>query len=696
MIQLSPRQIHLDFHTSEHITGIAAEFDPAEFARTFKEASVSSVTVFARCHHGWLYYPSRKFPERVHPNLEHRNLLVEQVRALHNEGIRAPIYITVQWDYFTANMHPEWLIRKADGSHEGSSFSQPGFYQSLCVNTGYFTFLKEHTEEICKLMGKELDGLFFDIVGIRPCYCACCRLEMKRNGIDINDERAVRAFAKNVLTRFKNDMSMIVRKHNADCTIFYNAGHVGPCTKDSADTYTHFELESLPGDSWGYLHFPVTARYARTLGKDCMGMTGKFHTGWGDFHSLKNLAALEFECFRMLSYGFACSIGDQLEPYGRLNAATYRLIGKVYSQFEKYEEWARPSKPVVEAALLTYEDLITEHHIPEDIMGAAQLLEELSIQFDIVDVDAELNAYRLIILPDGFKVTEAFQKRLDAYVKKGGKVLACCDGGLNTDENKKAPCFPSCFGIEYIGKTEKYPTFIEIPSSAIVSAPGSATSPTPAIDAPVEEIAVGLEPGNEYVVYLRGNTVRPKSGKNGATPLLNANEPYFSREGELFCSHRYTPSSKKSAYPAILHNKSGSESDVIYFTHPIFTQYRHNAPLWCKQLIKNAINMLLPRRIITHNGPSTVSLSVLHQPEKNRVAVHILTYIPVRKCMDIDIVEERTCANDLHVYLNLPDHIGKRISKARLAPEGEALAFRNNEIIIPAVNGYAVVEVEVE
>ena len=74
-----------------------------------------------------------------------------------------------------------------------------------------------------------------------------------------------------------------MRKQNPDCTIFYNAGHVGPCTRASRDAYTHFELESLPSGEWGYLHFPVTARYARTLGLDCMGMTGKFHTEWGDF-----------------------------------------------------------------------------------------------------------------------------------------------------------------------------------------------------------------------------------------------------------------------------------------------------------------------------------------------------------------------------------------------------------------------------
>ena len=169
MQMLSPRQVHLDFHTSEWIEGVGAQFDAETFARMAKEAAVSSMTVFARCHHGWLYYDSWRFPERVHPHLANRNLLVEQVRALHAQGIKAPVYITVQWDYYTANRHPEWLIRKPDGAHEGGPFSEPGFYQSLCVNTGYWKFLQEQTLEVMELLGDELDGLFFDIVGIRPC-----------------------------------------------------------------------------------------------------------------------------------------------------------------------------------------------------------------------------------------------------------------------------------------------------------------------------------------------------------------------------------------------------------------------------------------------------------------------------------------------------------------------------------------------
>lgn len=652
MTQLSPRQVHLDFHTSENIPGIGTEFEPAAFAEMVKEAAISSMTVFARGHHGWLYYPSKRFPELVHPHLERPNLLIEQVRALHEVGVRAPIYITVQWDYHSAVTHPEWLIRKLDGAHEGDSFTQPGFYQSLCVNTGYYDFLAAQTTEICEMYGDELDGLFFDIVGIRPCWCSSCRAEMKKLGIDLTDEEAVQDFAKSVMDRFKANMTALVRSYNKDCTIFYNAGHVGPCTKNSQEAYSHFELESLPSGSWGYLHFPVTARYARTLGLDCLGMTGKFHTEWGDFHSLKNQAALEFECFRMLSYGFASSIGDQLEPNGSLNPATYRLIGNVYRQFEEREAWARPSTPLTEAAVVTSEKASSEFDIPESAMGATQLLEELALQFNIIDKDMPFDGYKLIILTDDLIVTSEFQDRLDTYVKNGGKVLACARGGLS-NENR----YPSCFGTNYLGKTAKYPDFV----------------------IPMEELADGLEEGNEYAIYQQGESIEPISSE----VILEARAPYFKREKDYFCSHRYTPSAKGEKYPAAVQN-----GNVILFAHPIFNQYRDNAPYWCKKLIANAISRLLPKQLVKHTGPSTLTVSLLHQPEHRRVCAHILSYIPVRKSATIDIIEERTKVNNVELILDIPYDV----KKARMVPEDIELEVKEGKVLIPEINGYGIIE----
>jgi len=654
---LPTRQIHLDFHTSQFIPGIGSRFDAQDFIKTFKDAYVNSVTVFARCHHGYMYYQSEAFPEIVHPHLECKNLVFEQIDALHSAGIRAPVYTTIQWDRYSAEKHPEWLIRGRRGEHEGGSFTQPGFYQSLCVNTGYKDFLDAHMREFLTLLGDRTDGFFFDITGIRPCFCSVCIPAMRERGIDLDDDFEVRRFAKESIDRFKSNMTALVHEYKPDASIFYNAGHVGPCTVAGAKSYTHFELESLPSGGWGYLHFPVSARYARKLGKDCMGMTGKFHTSWGDFHSLKNLAALEFECFRMISYGFAVSVGDQLEPFGKLNPASYKLIGNVFKHVEQCEQWVRPAVSIVEAALVTTENKLFEHKMPESILGAAQMLEEIALQFDLIDPDMDFSHYKLLILPDDFIADCDFQQRLNAFTAAGGAVIACFKGGSN-----EAGEYPSCFGAVSDGENSDYPDFI--------FANGS--------------LAKGLEPENEYAIYMQGLRLSTDSPK--ASIELEAFAPYFPRKGDRFCSHSYTPSAKDKKYPAAIRN-----GNVILFAHPLFEQYRSNAPRWCKQIIDNAVSDLLPDRIIRHNGPSTMSVNVMDQPDHNRATLHLLSYIPVRKSAHIDIIEERTILRDVCVEFNIP---GKQVKSARIVPENITIALDGNSVTVPEVNGYTIVELK--
>jgi len=655
---LPARQIHLDFHTSGFIPNVAENFDAESFVRTFKEASVNSVTVFARCHHGYLYYQSKANPERIHPHLQQKNLMLDQIDALHAAGIRAPVYTAIQWDRYTAENNPDWLVRKPNGEHEGGPFTEPGFYQSLCVNTGYWRFIETHVRELCTLLKGRMDGFFFDIANIRPCLCYKCLPMMREKGLDVNDDIAIRKFTKERVTTFKQRLSALVREYSDDCTIFYNAGHIGPCTKTSANSYSHFELESLPAGHWGYLHFPITARYARTLGKECIGQTGKFHTDWGDFHSIKNQAALEFEIFQMLSYGFAVSIGDQLEPNGVINPVTYKLIKSVYSRVAQYEEWTRPSIAVTEAAVITSESILHEAKIPDSMMGLTQMLEELALQFDILDTDTrDLSKYKLVILLDDLVINTGLQKSLDAYVTAGGAILACYKGGSNP-----AGEYPTCFGTVSHGENENHPDFI------IARGP----------------IAANLEQESEYVMYKPGLKIAASIPETKT--ILEARAPYFPRKGEYFCSHKYTPSGKGESYPAVLQN-----GNVILFGHPIFEQYRHNAPKWCKTLIDNTLSILLPNRLVRHSGPSTMKVHLMQQPEKGRIIAHLLSYIPVRKSATIDIIEERTTLR--HVRLEFC--LGKDIKSAKIVPDGTPLKLEGNAIVVPKVDGYTIVELSV-
>ena len=110
------RQVHLDFHTSPYITDVASQFNAKTFAKMLKDAHVNSVTCFARDHHGYLWYPSKRHPKLVHPHAKINDLLIQQIDACHALDIKVPIYTTVQWDEYCEINHPEWLCREPEGN----------------------------------------------------------------------------------------------------------------------------------------------------------------------------------------------------------------------------------------------------------------------------------------------------------------------------------------------------------------------------------------------------------------------------------------------------------------------------------------------------------------------------------------------------------------------------------------------------
>lgn len=678
--ELRFRQVHLDFHTSPDIHEIGDEFDMEEFASTLKTARVNSITCFARCHHGMLYYDSKRFPGLVHPNLKNRSLLEEQVEACHRQGIRVPIYTTVMWDEHMANEHPEWLALDDKGNViTWNSLYEPGFYRFLCLNSPYRSFLKEHVGELLEMF-QPADGLFFDILFLTDCSCKYCRQKMKTKGYDPIKKEQRLQFAAETLDEFMLDMTSFIRKYNADCSIFYNSSHMGPTVQTRINAYSHFELESLPSGGWGYMHFPVTARFARNQGLDCVGLTGKFHTEWGDFHSFKNKAALEYECFRMLALNSKCMIGDQLEPKGRLSKPVYELIGSVYSSIEKKEPWCTHAKAVTDIGVLTPEEFCTSEDtgLPASILGATAMLAESGHQFDIIDSKSDFSRYKVLILPDHISVSGELARKFEKYIEAGGAMIASFESGLNIDKKE--------FAVKELGVTVKAnitrDTYGEPVKGKVFPRAAYADYILPKGD-----IARGL-PQTEHVMYIKGLEVEALCGSE---VLAEAVLPYFDRTYEHFCSHRQAPSSGKAGYAGIV--RTGR---VIYFAHPIFTQYRENAPRWCKQLLLNALEMLLPEPVLRHNGPSTLEVTINEQKKENRWVVHTLHYIPQRRCVDIDIIEDVIPLYNIKLSVRVPGSV----SAVSLVPERNPLAFERNgdriEFIVPEIKGHRMIELQLE
>src|SRR5579875_2113609 len=166
-IRQRSRQVHLDFHTSPLIPDVAADFDPDTFAQSFVDAHVNSVTIFAKCHHGMCYYPTRTGTR--HPTLQRHDLLGDMIEALHRRNIRAHIYTTVAWEEDVSDRFPSWRQMKRDGrfarlefAHDNKTPNPGGWRFNNFLHPDYQDYIEAHVREL--LENYPIDGLFFDIL----------------------------------------------------------------------------------------------------------------------------------------------------------------------------------------------------------------------------------------------------------------------------------------------------------------------------------------------------------------------------------------------------------------------------------------------------------------------------------------------------------------------------------------------------
>jgi len=662
MLDLPFRQVHLDFHTSPHIPEVGVDFDPDEFARTLQEAHVNSVTVFARCHHGYSYYPTKV--GTPHPHLE-RDLLGEMIEAGHRAGLRVPIYTTVVWDELTWATRPEWRHLLPDGrigGHAGTPL-RPG-WKNLCMNTAYADYVIDHIEEVMDWY--DVDGWFIDIVRYLtgPCVCAVCLNQMQVEGVDPTDPARLNAFAQAAERRFMERTSSAIRARDPSASIFYNARlnmdwDPERGNRPEVDYFTHFELESLPGGFWGYDHFPLSARYYQTFGLDLLAMTGRFHTMWGDFGGLRNRAALSFESFQALAHGAVISIGDQLHPRGRLDPAVYARIGEVYAEVERREAWCADTQPLPDIGVVIATTGTSSHEgeFNESDRGALHVLEQGKHQFQFLDASCDLSAFDLVILPDEVPMDAVLAEKLRRYLDGGGHLLVTGRSGL--DEDTGDFVLADRMGVHYAGPAPFAPDYLVLEP----------------------ELADGVE-AMHHSCEQPGTQIRVEPG---AQVLARSGAPYFNRTWDHFCSHQYTPMAGVTDDPVIVQDGS-----VIYCARPLFREYALTARRVHKQVLANCIQRLLPRpRVVAPELPSTAIVTVRRQGAD--LIVHLLHYVHQRRGKSLDVIEDVLPLCDAKLSVRA----ARAPTGAHLVPEEGPLEWTWEDdyvhLTVPRVDGYQII-----
>lgn len=627
------RQVHLDFHTSEHIEDIGKKFDKKQFQTALKKGHINSITLFSKCHHGWAYHPSKA--NEIHPHLDF-DLLGAQIQAAHEIGVKTPIYLSAGLDEKMAHRHPEWLVRNLDESTTwAKDFTEPG-YHKMCMSSPYLDYLVKQIEEVCK--NYDADGIFLDIAGVQPCYCQNCIAEREELGLNPYDENDVLKHAEMVYKRYAEKTRAAVDKYKPNLSLFHNGGHIRQGRRDLVNYNTHLELESLPTGGWGYDHFPFSARYCQGLGVDYLGMTGKFHGSWGEFGGFKHPNALRFEVALAAANGAKCSVGDQLSPSGEMDMVTYDLIGSAYSELEEKEEWLDNVESVADIAIISPEayvgDLSTGQmtKVDDSGSGVCRIMLEGKYLFDVIDFESDLSKYKVIILPDVIRADIDFAKRLREFCDCGGKVLATGKSALYENSNE----FCLNLGAEWIKENPYKPDYFR----------------------PLEKIKDMGDTG--YIMYGNGEKIRCIGNELGIRE-----NPYFNRTRAHFCSHQHTPNSCEYGGAGMTEGKDG-----IYIAWNIFADYAQSGELHLKQMAIFALDRLLDSaKTLKTNLPAQGIVTLMKQ--NDRLICHLLYASPVKRGNGIEVIEDIVPIYNVELAIKTD----KKINKVYLAPQKEDIDF---------------------
>lgn len=621
--------VHLDFHTSPLIEGIGEKFNKEEFAKTLKKANVDSITVFAKCHHGYTYYPSTV--STMHPHLKF-NLLQEQIDACHSVGIKAPIYITMGWSQKDAYEHPEWqhvdfwtkapvrfgTVPTPDMDPETPLYDCS--WATLCPVGGYSEHLKAITEEVCQKFDVS-DGVFYDICFMKDaCVCDACKAGMKERGLNPDNYEDARKYYREKRIEFFTELNEIVHKYNKDAHIFYNGG-ADMNRPEYGVVQSHFELEDLPTAWGGYDFMPIRAKYFEKFGKFYLGMTGKFHHAWGEFGGFKNKEALRYECADMVSIGASISVGDHLHPNGLIDKSTYDIIGHAFDYVTKIEKYSENTKAYTDVA-------IWMGHTDGDL-GASKILQIMHLEFDAIESGDDLSKYNLVILPDKVKLTEEDKKALVEYTNRGGKIVCSYESGFEEIGIEKIE--PSKFDIDYI-------------------------------ECPIDEVTT------PFLSYASAYKTKCK-----AEVLATVREPYFSRTAGHFCGHKNTPFKDDVAeYPALV-----KAENVMYFAHPIFSSYNSTGNYILQKYIIRAIENIYDKILKVDNFYSCGRIRMRKSLDKSFYALHLLYAPPVNRG-NVCLLEDFPRVSGIEIAVKISEAIKNIVNPVT----GEEISFTQENGVV--------------
>ncbi len=530
----------IDNHITDIDPSLMRRFDPAEYLRMTRMAGVDSAMIYACCHNGNCYYPTKVGHQ--HANLDGRDIFGETVELMNRSGIVPIAYYTVIYHNDSAKRNPSWRARDVKGSdHHGR------YWFSCPNNPEYVDFANRQLAEIAAY---DVAGVFIDMT-FWPMVCLCdnCKAKYRaENGAEIPttvdwsspEWVSFQRSRERWMAEFAATLTDHVRKAKPGISVTHQFSPVlhGWFLGQSSGIAAASDYAS--GDFYGgkiqhRLGAKVFAAYSKNAPYEFMtSRCVNLH----DHTSTKSEEELLLHAATTLANGGAYFFIDAINPDGTLNEKVYQRLGRVTARLKPFKDCVQRHVPVLAADCGLYFSMssaVNESSAPtsldalaesgsnmensrdnpslREIVGTATVLSMMKRPYKVVtDTTADLSGLKTLIINNAVYMSAEEVARVRQFVNEGGTLIATGLTSLRGLDGTSSGDFQlsDVLGVSFTGERTDTTSYLSI-DGEMVSCSGRAPLVTAPMAEPLGHVAQTLFPCNDPERYASIHSNPPGS-----------------------------------------------------------------------------------------------------------------------------------------------------------------------------------------
>ncbi len=615
-------------------------FDAEKYAECMATAGVDTAYVYASNCLGLCLFPSDVGYR--HSITYKRDIFGETVAALRRRGIGVVGYLN-SWCTEGARMHPDWQIRQSNGHVSGAASR----FGTCCLNSPYRDYFHALVYEMVSKY--DIDGLWIDMIGFftGDCVCEHCRRKYREEtGFEIpktinwTDENYIRyvKFKYDTVADYTRGIAEAAHRAKPDITTsFQCAGWSASPSVALGNEYFSL-MDYVSGDFYAERNrTDVICRLLPNLTQDSpfeymisRAPDLSYHT------AIKDKSEILLQAYTAFLCGGSFLFIDAIDPDGSLNPDFYKLMAEVKKELSPFFKTINYDLKVMRdvAVYINFDSYTNRdsegkeafsegnyHSIPQRLERLNKALSRAHIDYDIITEKnvGELDRYKLVIVPDLYRMKESECEALREFVRNGGCLyISGNSSSLSTDgKNKDKFMLSDVFGVEWQEFVDRYPVYY----------------------APTEKGQPLFEHFNEkYPAMFPFSVPTLKKISDSAEVLATLTYPYTdARNFHRYSSALSNPPSEKTDIPALVRNRYG-KGVCVYSSAPF-----ENSTAVCSYDILTAILKDLLNEVggmvLECDESEYLEHALRHDAENKRYTLSLLNYQNVKKIVPMHNVE---------------------------------------------------------